>query len=238
MTSHAVVTQDEWLVARQALLAKEKEFTRLRDELSAARRGLPWTEVEKPYRFEGPAGALGLAGLFAGRSQLVVYHFMFHPDWKAGCKSCSFWADHFAGVAVHLAQRDVTLAAVSRAPLAMLEAFKKRQGWSHTWVSSLGSDFNYDFGVTFTPEEIAAGPTFYNYRLAGHFKSEERPGISVFFKDAEGAIYHTYSCYARGLDMLNGTYQFLDIVPKGRDEDGFSMPMAWVRIKDEYSTQA
>jgi predicted dithiol-disulfide oxidoreductase (DUF899 family) len=229
-----VVSPAEWLAARKEFLAKEKEFTRLRDELSRQRRELPWEKVEKPYVFDGPNGRQTLAELFDGRSQLIVYHFMFGPGWKEGCPSCSFLADHFDGPAVHLANRDVTLAVVSRAPLAEIEAFKKRMGWRFKWVSSFGSDFNRDYHVSFTKDEMAAGKVLYNYGMT-EFPSEEAPGASVFYKDAAGNIFHTYSSYGRGLDILLGAYNFLDLAPKGRDEDGLAFTMAWVRHHDRYS---
>jgi predicted dithiol-disulfide oxidoreductase (DUF899 family) len=234
MTQHRIVPRDEWLAARTEHLAREKEFTHLRDELSRARRELPWVKVDKEYVFDAPAGRKTLPELFEGRSQLVVYHFMFGPDWREGCKSCSFWADNFAGAIVHLNHRDVTMIAVSRAPLEKLLAYRKRMGWSFEWVSSLGSDFNRDFGVTFTPEEIEKGETLYNYRV-GKFPSEEAPGISVFFRSENGEVFHTYSCYARGLDMVNGAYQYLDLVPKGRDESGLPYSMVWLRHHDKYA---
>jgi predicted dithiol-disulfide oxidoreductase (DUF899 family) len=232
MANHKVVTDAEWLEARRALLLKEKEFTRLRDELSQSRRALPWERVAKTYQFEGPSGKETLAQLFGGRSQLIIYHFMLGPDWAEGCKSCSFWADNFNGIDIHLAHRDVTLLAVSRAPLAKIEAYKKRMGWNFKWVSSHGSDFNFDYHVSFTPEEIAAGKAFYNFEIRENTMSE-LPGVSVFCKDNE-ELFHSYSCYARGLDMLNGAYQLLDLVPKGRDEDGLPHTMSWVRRHDEY----
>jgi predicted dithiol-disulfide oxidoreductase (DUF899 family) len=229
-----VVSHEEWIQARKEFLAKEKEFTRQRDELSRLRRELPWEKVEKQYQFEVPAGELTFADLFGGRSQLVIYHFMLGPGWAEGCKSCSYLADHFDGTTIHLANRDVTLAVVSHAPIAEIEAFKKRMGWRFRWVSSFGSDFNFDYHVSFTPEEMAAGKVEYNYRLTGS-PSQELPGLSVFSKDADGNIFHTYSTYARGLDILVGTYNFLDFVPKGRDEAGLKHTMAWVRHHDKYS---
>jgi predicted dithiol-disulfide oxidoreductase (DUF899 family) len=229
-----VVSHADWLAARKELLAKEKEFTRLRDELSRQRRQLPWEKVEKPYVFEGSNGQETFADLFDSRSQLVIYHFMFGPGWSEGCPSCSYLADHFDGAAIHLANRDVTLAVVSRAPLAQIEAFKERMGWRFKWVSSFGSDFNYDYHVSFTPEERASGKVDYNYTQM-EFPSEEGPGMSVFAKDASGDIFHTYSSYARGLDILVGTYNFLDHVPKGRDEEGLRHSMAWVRHHDKYT---
>ena len=235
MTEHEVVSRESWLVARRALLAKEKEFTRLRDGLSAERRALPWVRIDTAYSFDGPDGRETLAELFAGRGQLIVYHFMFGPGWKEGCKSCSFWADNYDGVVAHLAQRDVTLVTVSAAPFAEFEPFRRRMGWRFKWVSSAGGDFNRDFHVSFTPEELAAGTTEYNYERRG-FPATEAPGFSVFARDGEGGVFHTYSCYARGLDMLNGAYHLLDLVPKGRDEARLPYGMAWVRHHDRYGT--
>lgn len=233
MQHHQIVSPDEWLVARKELLAKEKEFNRLRDQLSQQRRALPWVQVEQEYVFDGPQGKERLADLFAGRSQLLVYHFMFHPDWSEGCKSCSFWADNFNNAIVHLNQRDVTMVAVSKATLPQLEAFKQRMGWTFKWVSSFANDFNRDYQVSFTLEEMATGEMYYNYRM-GKFGSEEAPGLSVFYKDSDGRVFHTYSCYSRGLDMLNGAYHHLDLTPKGRDEASLSYPQAWVRHHDRY----
>ncbi|MGA2792325.1 MAG: thioredoxin family protein [Roseiarcus sp.] len=230
---HDVVLHDAWIDARKKLLVEEKEFTRLRDRLSQRRRDLPWERVQKDYVFDGPDGKRTLAELFDGRSQLIVYHFMLGPDWAEGCKSCSFWADQFDGADVHLANRDVTLLAVSRAPLPKIEAYKKRMGWRFKWVSSFGSDFNFDYGVSPTPEALAAGETVYNFAPI-KTSMTELPGISVFARDADGAVFHTYSCYARGLDMLNGAYQYLDLAPKGRDEAGLPYGMSWVRRHDEY----
>ena len=230
---HAIVSQNEWLAARRALLAKEKEFTKTRDHLSEARRALPWVKVEKNYVFEGPNGRETLADLFGGKSQLIVYHFMLGPGWVQGCPSCSFLADHFDGAVIHLAQRDVALVVVSRAPLAEIEAYKKRMGWKFKWVSSHGNDFNHDFHVSFTPEEKAQGKVEYNYELT-EFPSEEAPGLSAFIKNEAGDVLHTYSSYARGLDILVGTYNFLDMAPKGRDEGALPWSMAWVRRHDEY----
>ena len=232
---HDVVSQEEWLAARRAHLAKEKELTRLRDELSAERRALPWTRVEKTYAFEGPDGRQTLAELFDGRSQLIVYHFMLGPGWEQGCPSCSFVSDHIDGALVHLAHRDVTLVAVSRAPLPEIEAFKKRMGWRFPWFSSFGSNFNADFHVSFTKEQLAAGNVDYNYGLVEG--EDELPGLSVFYQDADGAVFHTYSAYARGLDMLVGTYNWLDLVPKGRDEAALPWTMAWVRHHDRYDQE-
>ncbi|MGA2984065.1 MAG: thioredoxin family protein [Terriglobia bacterium] len=234
--SHSkVVSPAEWLAARKEHLAKEKEFSRLRDELSRKRRELPWEKVEKQYVFDGPNGKETLADLFGKRSQLIVYHFMLGPGWKEGCLSCSFLADHFDGATVHLANRDVTLAVVSRAPWAEIETFKKRMGWRFQWVSSFGSDFNYDYHVSFTKDDMAKGKVYYNYDDLGGFPSEEAPGASVFYKDEAGEIFHTYSSYARGLDILVGAYNFLDLAPKGRDEGGLAFTMAWVRHHDRYS---
>jgi predicted dithiol-disulfide oxidoreductase (DUF899 family) len=232
---HPVVSREQWTEARRRLLAAEKELTRQRDALSAERRALPWVRVDKEYVFDGPNGPQTLAQLFAGKSQLVIYHFMFGPDWEAGCKSCSFWADNFNGITAHLAQRDVTMIAVSRAPLAKLQAFARRLGWSFTWVSSFGSDFNFDFRVSFQADEVERGAAVYNFATTRP-QSSEMPGISVFCKDASGAIFHTYSCYARGLDMLNTAYHYLDLVPKGRDEAGLPYTMAWLKLRDLYGT--
>ncbi|HEY7607786.1 MAG TPA: thioredoxin family protein [Alphaproteobacteria bacterium] len=233
MAAHPVVSQSEWLAARKALLRREKEFTRQRDALSAARRELPWVKIEKTYMFEGPTGKESLADLFGGKSQLIVYHFMLGPDWSEGCKSCSFLADNYDGIDVHLAHRDVSLVTVSRAPLAKIEAYKKRMGWRFKWVSSFGSDFNRDFQVSVTPEDIAKGGAVYNYEKSD-FPSDERPGASVFARNPAGEVFHTYSTYARGLDMLIGAYHFLDLVPKGRDEAGLPYTMAWIRHHDKY----
>jgi predicted dithiol-disulfide oxidoreductase (DUF899 family) len=234
MPDNRVVSHEEWLKARLELLAAEKEFTRQRDALTRRRTAMPWERVEKSYRFEGPTGFLSLAHLFDGRSQLVVYHFMFGPDWNEGCKSCSFWADNFNGIPIHLNHRDVTFTAVSRAPFAKISAYKARMGWSFPWVSSSGSDFNRDYHVSFTAEELRK-PVFLNYAFCELASDEnEWPGISVFFKNERGEVFHTYSCYLRGIDMVNGAYQFLDLVPKGRDEDGLSFSMQWVRRHDQY----
>jgi len=229
----SVVKQSEWLTARKDLLRKEKEFIRLRDELSRQRREMPWERVEKKYVFEGSRGKETLADLFDGRSQLVVYHFMFGPGWKEGCPSCSFLADTFDGAAVHLAHRDVSFLAVSRATLPEIETFKKRMGWRFKWVSSFASDFNFDYHVSFTKEEREQGKVNYNY-TSMDFPSEEGPGMSVFYKNAAGEVFHTYSSYSRGLDPMIGTYQWLDLTPKGRDEEGLAHSMAWVRHHDKY----
>jgi predicted dithiol-disulfide oxidoreductase (DUF899 family) len=227
-----VVAPDEWTKARVALLAQEKELTRLRDAISRQRRELPWVRIDKDYSFEGSRGTQTLSDLFEGRSQLLVYHFMFDPGWSDGCKSCSFWADNYDGIDVHLAQRDVTMVTISRAPFPTLDAFKRRMGWTFTWLSSFGSDFNHDFHVTFTEEE-RKGDVDYNFGRRT-FGAPEAPGASVFYRDGDGAVYHTYSCYARGLDAMNGAYQWLDLTPKGRDEDGLPSTMAWLRHHDTY----
>ena len=230
-----VVSREEWLKARLELLDAEKKLTRQRDALTRRRMAMPWERVEKSYQFEGPDGACSLADLFDGRTQLIVYHFMLGPDWEEGCKSCSFWADNFNGIPIHLNHRDVTFTAVSRAPLVKINAYKKRLGWSFPWVSSYGSDFNFDYHVSFTPEQIAEGKAYYNYEMQPNTDSEA-PGISVFYKNERGEVFHTYSCYGRGIDMVNGAYQFLDLAPKGRDEDGLRFSMAWVRRHDQYGT--
>jgi predicted dithiol-disulfide oxidoreductase (DUF899 family) len=227
-----IASRDDWTAARIALLAREKAFTSERDALAAARRELPWVRVEKPYRFEGPDGALTLADLFSGRGQLIVYHFMFGPDWEEGCPSCSFWADNFERIDIHLAHRDTTLVAVSKAPFAKLDAYRRRMGWTFPWVSSHDTDFNEDFHVTFTPEERDGGRIVYNWRERG-FNGLEAPGVSVFARDGD-VVYHTYSAYSRGIDMLNGAYHLLDLTPKGRDEAGLPHSMAWLRRRDRY----
>jgi predicted dithiol-disulfide oxidoreductase (DUF899 family) len=233
MEHHKVVPHEEWIAARKKLLAAEKEFTRLRDELSQQRRDLPWERVDKEYVFETLNGKRTLAQLFDGRHQLIVQHFMLGPDWEEGCKSCSFWADNFNGTDIHLQHRDVTFLAVSSAPLAKIEAYRKRMGWTFKWVSSFGSDFNFDYHVSFRPQDLAKGEVVYNYARLQTSMSEF-PGISVFYRDADDAVFHTYSCYARGLDMLNGAYHYLDLVPKGRDEAGLPFTMSWVRHHDRY----
>jgi len=233
MTTHEVVSKGEWVEARKRLLAKEKEFTRLREQLSAERRALPWVRIDKDYTFDGPNGRETLAQLFGDRSQLVVYHFMFAPEWDVGCKSCSFWADNFNGITAHLRQRDVAFAAISRAPLAKLQAFAQRLGWTFKWVSSHGTDFNYDFEVSFQPEALARGEATYNFAKLQRANSD-MPGISVFAKDESGVVFRTYSTFGRGLDMMNTAYHYLDLVPKGRDEAGLPYTMAWVKLRDLY----
>lgn len=229
---HAIVAKEEWLEARQALLEKEKAFTKLRDELSAERRQLPWTTVDKQYSFDSNEGEVTLSELFNGRSQLLIYHFMFGPDWEEGCPSCSFWADNYNGTVAHLNQRDISFAVVSRAPLQKLNAYKARMGWAFNWVSSFGSDFNFDYQVSFTPEMAENGRAIYNYRPIN--SEGEYPGLSVFYKGKDDTLYHTYSAYARGLDMLNGAYHHMDLMPKGRDEAGLPWSMAWLRRHDQY----
>jgi predicted dithiol-disulfide oxidoreductase (DUF899 family) len=233
MEKHEVVSRENWIAARRQLLAKEKEFTRLRDQLSEQRRALPWERVEKDYVFEGPKGKETLAQVFDGRSQLVVYHFMFAPEAEVPCKSCSFWADNFNGIIAHLNQRDVTFVAISRAPLPKLQAFAKRLGWSFKWLSSGGNDFNYDYNVSFRPGDAGKGGASYNYKPT-ETTMADLPGISVFSRDAEGQVFHTYSCYARGLDMMNTAYHYLDLVPKGRDETELPHTMSWVKFRDLY----
>ena len=228
-----IVSREEWLAARKAHLEDEKAFTRARDALSARRRALPWVRIEKEYRFQTAQGEMPLAGLFGPHSQLIVSHFMFGPDWDQGCPSCSFWADGYSGLEVHLAHRDTAFVAVSNTSLDKIDAYKARMGWSFDWVSSEGSDFNRDFNVTFDPEEMAAGTHVYNYAQNG-FPASEAPGLSVFAKADDGAVVHTYSTFARGLDMMNAAYQLLDLTPKGRDEDDLSPPMAWLRRHDQY----
>jgi predicted dithiol-disulfide oxidoreductase (DUF899 family) len=227
-----VVSEAEWLVARKDLLTREKEFNRQRDALSKARRSLPWVKIDKEYVFDGPDGKETLADLFDGRSQLIVYHFMFGPDWEKGCKSCSYLADHFDGANWHLPQRDVTFVVVSRAPRSEFEPYKERMGWRFKWLSSHNNDFNFDYHVSFTKEDEKKNKAYYNYRT-GEFLMDELPGLSVFYKNEDGKIFHTYSTYARGLDILVGTYNFLDLVPKGRNENPEST-MDWVRRRDQY----
>jgi predicted dithiol-disulfide oxidoreductase (DUF899 family) len=233
LAGHSVVGREEWVEARMELLAREKELTKLREALAEQRRALPWERVTKDYVFEGPHGEATLGDLFESSSQLIVYHFMFDPAWDAGCPSCSFWADNFEGALVHLRARDVSLVAVSRAPYELIAAYKQRMGWSFPWVSSAGTDFNYDYNVSFTPESLAGRTAIYNYGSTDP-GFEDREGLSTFLQTDAGDIVHTYSAYARGIDMVNGTYQFLDLVPKGRDEPADSFKQFWVRRHDEY----
>lgn len=230
-----IVSRAEWLAARKNLLAREKQLTHERDAIAAERRQLPWVKVEKNYVFDATNGKKTLADLFNGKSQLIVYHFMFGPEWNEGCPSCSFIMDHTDGALTHLAQRDVAFAAISRAPIAKIDAFKQRLGWKFNWVSSNGNDFNYDYHVSFTPEQIAKGKVEYNFDRT-EFPSAEAPGISVFYKDKDGNIFHTYSAYARGAEGPLATYAYLDLVPKGRDEDSLAFTMAWVRHHDRYES--
>lgn len=229
--SNNVVSHEEWIAARTAFLAKEKEFTRLRDELSAQRRALPWEKVEKPYVFEGVNGPRTLPELFDGRSQLVVYHFMFPPEWEAGCPHCSFWADNFNDTIIHMNYHDVTMKVISRAPAKKLDAYKKRMGWTFEWVSSGNNDFNYDYYASFTPDEVKNGKGFFNYRMQDPGITD-REGMSVFSRDESGQIFHTYSTYARGIDIVNAAYNILDMTPKGRDEAHGNQ--YWIKRHDEY----
>lgn len=229
MTTHPVVSHEEWIKASQALLAKEKAFTQHREAMARERRALPWEKVEKEYVFEAPEGRVTLADLFAGRGQLIVQHFMFAPDWNEGCPGCSYWSDNFNGIDGHLAARDTSFVVVSRGPIDRLEAYRKRMGWTFRWVSSAGNDFNFDYGVSFVPDETAPAYNFGTMKPHG----EENPGVSAFRRE-DGAIYRTYSTYARGLDLLNGTYHLLDITSKGRDEAELPWPMAWVKRHDTY----
>ncbi len=231
--NHPVVSRDQWIAERKKLLAREKELTRLGDQIARERRALPWARIEKSYVFDAPEGRRTLADLFEGRRQLLVQHFMFVPGWEQGCKSCSYMADHNDGANVHLAQRDVTLLAVSRAPLPDIERFRQRMGWRFKWVSSQGTDFNRDFGVTFTPEEMAKGEIRYNYGTCPPHGGE-LPGVSIFLKDDAGEVFHTYSRYGRGVEVMMHTYNLLDLTPKGRDEDDLRFTMEWVRHHDRY----
>jgi len=230
-----VVNQEEWLQARKEFMVREKEFTKAREELSIARRALPKVLIEKDYRFNTPDGKASLGDLFKGRSQLVIYHFMLGPGWEEGCPSCSFWADNYNGTEIHLAHRDITLAAVSRGPLESIQAYKSRMGWSFDWYSSEGSDFNFDFNVSFTDEQKESGKPNYNFGTIP-FPMDEGPGFSVFEKLEDGSVYHTYSTYARGLDIFNSAYHIMDMTPKGRDEDALPHAMAWVRRHDQYDS--
>jgi predicted dithiol-disulfide oxidoreductase (DUF899 family) len=231
--NHAIVSQDEWMKARKDLLAKEKEFTHSRDQLTQKVRDLPWVQVNKEYVFDGSKGKQTLSELFDGKSQLIVYHFMFDPSWDAGCPSCSFWADNFNNIIIHLNQKDVTMIVVSRAPYDKIAAYQKRMGWNFNWISSYDNDFNFDYHVSFTEEELAKKKVFYNYIIQDTGISE-MPGVSVFYKNPTGHIFHTYSAYARGIDILNGAYNYLDLVPKGRDETNHENPQSWVRPHDKY----
>ncbi len=229
--NHKIVSEKEWIKARKQLLIKEKKFTRLRDELSQQQRNLPWKAVDKEYIFNGSNGKQTLPELFDGKSQLIVYHFMFDKNWEAACPHCSFWADNFNGIITHLNHRDVTMIAVSHAPYSKIDAYKKRMGWDFKWVSSSDTDFNFDYNVSFKPEEVTKKKAFYNFTTQDPLVSE-REGVSVFYKDKSGKVFHTYSTYARGIDMLNTAYNYLDLVPKGRDENGRGQ--FWVRRHDEY----
>lgn len=227
-----VVSQKAWLTARKKLLLEEKKFSKLRDKLALQRRKLPWVKIEKAYVFDGPAGNVTFADLFAGKSQLVIYHFMFGPGWGNGCPHCSFWADHFDSVSFHIGQRDTTFAVISRAPWKEIEPFKNRMGWKFNWFSSSETDFNFDLNVSFTPEQLKNGTAIYNYRPLG-MDIDEREGVSAFYRDKNGDMYHTYSSYERGIDLMNTTYNFIDLTPKGRDEDP-EHSQDWVRYHDEY----
>lgn len=233
--SNPIVSREDWLVARRAHLEDEKAFTKARDALSARRRAMPWVRVEKDYRFQTDAGEKSLGDLFGTKSQLIVIHFMMGPDWEEGCTSCSFWADGYNGLETHLAHRDAAFVAVSNTSLAKIDHYRSRMGWNFDWASSLGSEFNHDFDVTFAPEAVAAGTAQYNYKPS-RFPMSEAPGISVFHKPEPDAIVHTYSTYGRGLDMLNAGYHLMDLLPKGRDEDALDYPMAWLKRRDQYET--
>jgi predicted dithiol-disulfide oxidoreductase (DUF899 family) len=236
MEQHRIVSREEWLAAHKAHLTEEKALTHARDALAAKRRALPWVKVDKTHTFDTPHGRKTLAELFNGRSQLIVYHFMFGPDWQEGCPGCSFVSDHVDGALLHVEQRDVAYVAVSRAPLAKIEAFKKRMGWNFRWVSSDGSDFNYDYHVSFTSEQRAKGEVYYNFNMidatAQGFDSDELPGVSVFYKDEAGDVFHTFSAYGRGVEPLIGAYDLLDLTPKGRDEEHNMTD--WLRHHDRY----
>jgi predicted dithiol-disulfide oxidoreductase (DUF899 family) len=231
--NHPVVSKEQWIAERKTLLAHEKELTQLRDQIARERRALPWKRLDKDYVFDTAEGPRRLAHLFEGRRQLLVQHFMFGPDWEQGCPSCSYMADHIGGMKVHLEHRDVTMLVVSRAPLAKIEQFRQRMGWQFKWVSSFGTDFNYDFGVSFKPADHAKGQVDYNFRI-GPFPSEEAPGVSVFFKNDAGEVFHAYSTYGRGVEVMMGTYNMLDLTPEGRDEHNPARPMDWVRHHDRY----
>jgi predicted dithiol-disulfide oxidoreductase (DUF899 family) len=231
-----VVSEKAWLAARKKLLAKEKKFSKLRDKLAQERRKLPWVKIEKDYLFDGPEGRVTLDELFRGKSQLIIYHFMFGPEWGEGCAHCSFWADHFDSVNFHIGARDTAFAVVSRAPWKEIEPFKRRMGWKFKWVSSFGADFNFDFNVSFTPEQRRSGKAIYNYRPL-EMDIDEREGVSAFYRDKNGALYHTYSSYERGIDLMNTTYNFLDLTAKGRDENP-DHSQDWVRYRDQYEGAA
>jgi predicted dithiol-disulfide oxidoreductase (DUF899 family) len=237
IVQHPLVTKETWLAARKNLLAREKELTQLQDQIARERRELPWVRIDKNYVFDTPQGPRTLADLFEGRNQLFVQHFMFAPGWEQGCKSCSYMADHNDGANIHLAQRDVTLIAISRAPLADIERFRQRMGWQFGWVSSHGTEFNHDFGVNFTQDEMSSGKVDYNY-VRQPFPHEEAPGISIFYRDAAGEIFHTYSSFGRGVEVMMHTYNLLDLTPKGRDEDALAYTMEWVRHHDRYAAAA
>jgi predicted dithiol-disulfide oxidoreductase (DUF899 family) len=236
MTTHVIATRDQWLDARRDLLAAEKDLTHRSDEVARLRRLMPWFPVTKNYVFEGPDGHVTLSELFDGRSQLIVQHFMLGPGWEQGCKSCSYMADHTDGMSIHLAHRDATMVAISRAPLAEIARFRRRMGWKFKWVSSYDTEFNYDFGVSFTTDEIAKGDLNYNYGKWS-LKGEEWPGVSVFAKDEAGSVFHTYSTYGRGVEVMMGTYRMLDLTPKGRDEHDGVYKMDWVRHHDRYEPE-
>ena len=236
MPEQQVVTKEEWLAARIELLEEEKHLTRMRDELGRKRRALPRVRVEKEYSFLTDRGTESLGDLFGEKSQLLIYHFMFGPDWEDGCKTCSFWADNFDGIDVHLKHRDISFLAVSRNHLETLTAYKERMGWRFRWASSLGSDFNYDYQVSFSDDEVEKDEGFYNFRI-GEIPADESPGVSVFYRDDEGVIFHTYSCYARGLDILNGAYQYMDLTPIGRNDQELSYTMEWLHRHDEYAVE-
>lgn len=236
MQTKNIVSREKWLVARKAHLVREKEFDKQRDALTRERQALPWVRIDDDYQFDDSAGTVSLRELFQGCNQLVVYHFMFHPDWEEGCPSCSFWADNFDRIITHLNQRDVSMVAISRAPIEKIESFKSRMGWGFRWVSAIGNDFNHDFHVSFSPQQLDSGDVIYNYKESG-FSGPEAPGVSVFYKDADGVVFHTYSTFGRGLDKLNAAYHYLDIVPEGRDEQGLPYAQAWVRHHDRYEPE-
>jgi predicted dithiol-disulfide oxidoreductase (DUF899 family) len=235
ITNHPVVSPERWVTERRKLLAREKELTRMQDEIARQRRALPWERIDKEYLFDTTQGKRKLADLFEGRSQLMVQHFMLGPGWEQGCPSCSFMADHTDGMNIHLAHRDVTFVAISRATLAEIERFRNRMGWKFNWVSSSGNDFNRDFHVSFTPQEKARGQgeVYYNYGMT-KFPAEEAPGISLFYRNKDGEVFHTYSTFGRGVEVMMGTYHMLDLAPKGRDEEGLGYGMEWVRHHDRY----